>query len=67
MSSRIKGVLSSEIEQLAWMDDKTKLAAKAKVSKMSQLIGYPSWITNSTALSQFYLGVSIPRHCNCII
>lgn len=58
MTSRIKQVLSEEISHLKWMDSETRTAAKRKVNQMSQLIGFPTWITNYTALEHHYIGLN---------
>ncbi|XP_073971448.1 neprilysin-like isoform X2 [Rhodnius prolixus] len=59
MSANIKAVFSEQMDNLSWMDEETKKAAKIKVDTMSQLIGYPAWYDNSTALEHYYDGLSI--------
>lgn len=62
MSANIKAVFSEQMDNLSWMDEETKKAAKIKVDTMSQLIGYPAWYDNSTALEHYYDGVIITRY-----
>ncbi|KAK9501818.1 hypothetical protein O3M35_012477 [Rhynocoris fuscipes] len=59
MAKNVKAVFTEQMDNLSWMDDATKKAAKIKVDKMSNLIGYPSWFSNNSALEQYYDGLTI--------
>ncbi|KAL1138217.1 hypothetical protein AAG570_009908, partial [Ranatra chinensis] len=59
MSENIKSVFSEEMSKVTWMDNDTRIAARAKVDSMSQLIGYPQWFDDKNAMDNFYKGVSI--------
>jgi predicted metalloendopeptidase len=42
----VRAAMKREIDQLPWMDDATRTAAKAKLDKMARLVGYPDrWRT----------------------
>jgi predicted metalloendopeptidase len=42
----VRSAMKREIDQLPWMDDATRTAAKAKLEKITRLVGYPDkWRT----------------------
>ncbi len=41
LTKEVLGAMRSELDTLAWMDDATRAAAKAKLDKMAYLVGYP--------------------------
>lgn len=43
------------------MDLATRKVARDKAEAMKELIGYPDWFANQSALEVFYSGVSIYR------
>ena len=49
----VRAAINTEIDQLPWMDDATRAAAKAKLAKMDRLVGYPDhWRTYDFAVSR---------------
>lgn len=57
MINDLKTAFKTLVDDAAWMDDATKAYAREKVDNMLQLVGYPDWILNNTALENFYNGV----------
>ncbi|XP_066593170.1 neprilysin-like [Prorops nasuta] len=55
----LKNGTKLEIERSAWMNDNMKKDAKEKVDKMKQIIGYPKWYNNNTAVENHYNGLNI--------
>ncbi|KAK3743423.1 hypothetical protein QZH41_011541, partial [Actinostola sp. cb2023] len=47
------------MDQVQWMDDKTRRAAKEKIKAMLPHVGYPREIRNTTVLDEIYSDVSI--------
>ena len=41
LTKNVLGAMRLELDGLAWMDDATRTAAKAKLDKMAYLVGYP--------------------------
>lgn len=58
MVADLKKAFKAMVVDVSWMDAATKSIAQAKVDAMVELIGYPSWILNSTALTDYYAEVS---------
>ncbi|XP_057304506.1 endothelin-converting enzyme homolog [Hydractinia symbiolongicarpus] len=61
MIQAIKGVFTDNLEQMDWMDAKTKKYARKKAEKILENIGYPDFILNSTALEQEYIGLEVEK------
>lgn len=57
MVRNLKRSFKSLVDDATWMDSTTKSIAKDKVDAMVEFIGYPPWITNKTALEDYYDGV----------
>jgi predicted metalloendopeptidase len=55
MVERIEHAFEANLSALAWMDEPTKAAARAKLRKIANLIGYP-------ATWRDYSGLAIDRH-----
>lgn len=58
MLSFIQNAFSQLVNDLHWMDAKTKEQTLQKAKQMDSLIGFPEWILNKTALEAHYFGVS---------
>ncbi len=53
LTESVRDAIRTEIDQLPWMDDATRTAAKTKLEKMIHLIGYPdTWRTYDFAVSR---------------
>ncbi|KAI0238129.1 Endothelin-converting enzyme 1 [Lamellibrachia satsuma] len=50
----IHDTFSSNFHRVAWMDHKTKARAREKARAISQMIGYPDFITNPDKLDKHY-------------
>ena len=53
----IRDTFSTNFHRVAWMDDKTKARAREKARAISQMIGYPDFITNPAKLDKHYENV----------
>ncbi|XP_075237459.1 neprilysin-11-like isoform X2 [Lycorma delicatula] len=50
----------NQMDEVSWMDQRTKLAAKEKIQYMKKFIGFPSWYTNNiTMLNKYYSGLQM--------
>lgn len=54
MASRIMAAFNESLQQIKWMDEKTKGQAEAKLKKMGRKIAYPDWLFNTTYLEGLY-------------
>nr|XP_020633916.1 endothelin-converting enzyme-like 1 [Pogona vitticeps] len=50
----IKHILDRRLEELDWMDEETRRAARAKLQHMMVMIGYPDFLLNSEAIDKEY-------------
>ncbi|XP_054838190.1 endothelin-converting enzyme-like 1 isoform X1 [Eublepharis macularius] len=50
----IKHILDRRLEELDWMDDATRRAARAKLQHMMVMIGYPDFLLNPEAIDKEY-------------
>lgn len=61
-ASMIAGItdsFKSEFKNLAWMDLETVAAANDKADRVARKLGYPDWIMNETAVSEYYTDLKI--------
>ena len=61
MVENIRAQFSSSVSDVDWMDLATRKVARDKAEAMMELIGYPDWYANQSALEVYYSGVSIYR------
>ncbi|XP_069699097.1 neprilysin-1-like isoform X2 [Periplaneta americana] len=61
MVENIRSQFSSSINDVDWMDPDTRHVAQDKAEAMKELIGYPDWYANKSALEEYYKGVSVGR------
>jgi hypothetical protein len=59
MVKHIREAFKARVDDAGWMDDATRKAARDKADVMTEFIGFPDWYSNSTALRNYYEGVSI--------
>ena len=64
MVDNIVAAFSQELRNAEWMDDPTKISALDKVKSMTQLVGYPEWYHNESALYAYYDGVNLIENKN---
>lgn len=57
----IRHVFLANLDKVDWMDDVTKEKAKEKAEAIRENIGYPSFLTNKTALGMMYGGFEIRK------
>ncbi|XP_061490511.1 endothelin-converting enzyme-like 1 isoform X2 [Rhineura floridana] len=50
----IKYILDRRLEELDWMDEETRRAARAKLQHMMVMIGYPDFLLNPEAIDKEY-------------
>ncbi|KAL8188206.1 UNVERIFIED_CONTAM: endothelin converting enzyme-like 1, partial [Gekko kuhli] len=50
----IKHILDRRLEELDWMDDATRRAARSKLQHMMVMIGYPDFLLNPEAIDKEY-------------
>ncbi|XP_058043306.1 endothelin-converting enzyme-like 1 [Ahaetulla prasina] len=50
----IKHILDRRLEELEWMDEETRTAARAKLKHMMVMIGYPDFLLNPGAVDKEY-------------
>lgn len=58
MLNEIKEAFVDRVNQLNWMDMKTKQATLMKAKYMVSFIGYPDWLYAPGKLDKYYEGVS---------
>jgi predicted metalloendopeptidase len=61
MVENIRAQFSSSVSDVDWMDLATRKVARDKAEAMKELIGYPDWFANQSALEVYYSGVSVGR------
>ena len=54
MIGGIKDAFRANLPAVEWMDDPTRQAAHVKVDQNANMIGYPEWILNDTAVAEYY-------------
>jgi predicted metalloendopeptidase len=59
MVENIRAQFSSSVSDVDWMDPATRKVAQDKAEAMKELIGYPDWYANKSALEIYYKGVSM--------
>lgn len=57
MLNEIKEAFVDRVNQLSWMDVKTKQATLMKAQYMVSFIGYPDWLYTPGRLEKYYEGV----------
>uniref|UniRef100_A0A0N5A694 alanine--glyoxylate transaminase n=1 Tax=Parastrongyloides trichosuri TaxID=131310 RepID=A0A0N5A694_PARTI len=63
LSSYIKNIktgFQSMIDQLEWMDNKSKVGAYAKISNLQVNLAYPDFITDDNKLNNYYQNLILP-------
>ncbi|XP_034488295.1 endothelin-converting enzyme 2 [Drosophila innubila] len=59
MLSDIRRSFDRLVRATSWMDAATKRQTMQKSAEMKSFIGFPSWLTNETALNAYYEGVKV--------
>ncbi|KAL7727927.1 hypothetical protein ACLKA6_019488 [Drosophila palustris] len=59
MLSDIRRSFDRLVRATSWMDAATKRQTMLKSAEMKSFIGFPSWLTNKTALNAYYDGVKV--------
>ncbi|XP_062123109.1 neprilysin-2-like [Drosophila sulfurigaster albostrigata] len=54
MVNNIRNVFNEILDEVNWMDDKTRLEAKNKLHKMATNIGYPDELLDNEKLNKYY-------------
>ncbi|XP_011135122.3 endothelin-converting enzyme 1-like [Harpegnathos saltator] len=62
MTAELKTELRNHILYSKWMDNNTKEFIISKIDNLIQLIGYPEWYNNQTALIKRYEGLQIGQN-----
>lgn len=57
MLSNIHWAFRKIVNELDWMDDKTKNMTLYKAKQMNTFVGFPDFIKNSTELDEYYADV----------
>ena len=57
MIHNIRDAFNELLEEIDWMDDKTRSVAREKAAAIAEKIGYPEYIMNDTAINVDYEGV----------
>ena len=57
MIHNIRDAFNKLLEEIDWMDDKTRDVARQKAAAITEKIGYPEYIVNDTAINLDYEGV----------
>ncbi|XP_067950670.1 neprilysin-like isoform X2 [Watersipora subatra] len=57
MIAHVRGAFNDLLEDVTWMNDKTRKVAKEKAAAMHENIGYPDWIHNDTRINSEYQGL----------
>ena len=63
MIHSVKDAFKNNLPKLEWMDAETRKAAVEKANAVINMIGFPQYILNSTALDIKYKGVRIHYYC----
>ncbi|PSN30408.1 Neprilysin-11 [Blattella germanica] len=61
MVENIRTQFSDSIREVEWMDPDTQKVAQDKAEAMMELIGYPDWFSNKTAVEDYYNGISVGK------
>lgn len=64
--TNIRTAMKEQLIKAEWMDDETRAHALLKLSRMSQKIGYPDYISNETKILEGFSQVTIRVMCYCI-
>ena len=68
MIKEIKEAFTRNLPNLSWMDKETRESARAKARAVIDMIGFPEYILNKTALDERYEKVgnvmNMPFSCN---
>lgn len=59
MLNDIRRSFNNLVRSTTWMDGPTKHETLQKSAEMKSFIGYPDWLTNATALDEFYEDVHV--------
>lgn len=59
MIAEIKKAFTSNLKNLNWMDDQTRLLAEEKANAITDMIGFPDYILNSSQLDEKYKDLDI--------
>ncbi|EGV97787.1 Endothelin-converting enzyme 2 [Cricetulus griseus] len=59
MISEIRSAFEETLEELVWMDEKTRLAAKEKADAIYDMIGFPDFILEPKELDDVYDGYEV--------
>ncbi|KAH8417812.1 hypothetical protein KR222_006234 [Zaprionus bogoriensis] len=59
MLSDIRRSFDRLVRATPWMDAVTKRQTMQKSAEMKSFIGFPPWLTNGTALNEYYAGVKV--------
>ena len=62
MIKSIKESFVKKFEEIAWMDEETRLLAKEKVNYVDELIGYPDFLENDELLNLRYKELNIDEN-----
>ncbi|KAK3721611.1 hypothetical protein QZH41_008290 [Actinostola sp. cb2023] len=60
-TERIRNTFISNLKENLWMDEATNHNAKRKAKSLKEVIGYPDFIMNDTALDLFYNDIVIDK------
>lgn len=58
MIESIRGAFNELLNENHWMDDQTRIVAKAKANAMKERIGYPELLTDPDELEKEYIMVN---------
>lgn len=58
MIEQLKTSFKSLVDDAPWMDEVTKVVAREKADYMRQLVAYPDWVKNASAVTAYYNGLS---------
>lgn len=61
MVGYIKREFTNILDQVDWMDEATRLEAKAKADSIATYIGYPDELLNDTLIEHLYAGLELQR------
>ncbi|CAG7680942.1 unnamed protein product, partial [Allacma fusca] len=54
MVRHLKIAFKEMLETADWLDEFTKSKALDKITAMKEFIGYPDWLTNDTAVNDYF-------------
>lgn len=61
MIREVKDAFINILKEASWMDDETRAKAEEKAEKITNMVGYPDYIVNKTALTDKYAKLEITR------